>query len=74
MGHAFLRLVLDVVEQETQLLVGLDVVRVQLQRLAVLRNGVVGVAVAVELVAGPDEGVVVEELLADLGDRVGARR
>ena len=63
---------LTLYSRKPELLVRLDVVRIELQGVVVLGNGVVGLALAVELVAGADEGVIVEELLADLRDGVGS--
>ncbi len=72
MRHPLLREVFDVVQEEAEFLVGLHVVRVELQRVVVLGNRIVGLAVAIELVAGADERIIVEELLVDLRDRVRA--
>jgi len=70
--HAFLVTALDVIQQKAQLLMRLDVVGIQIQRIAILCDGIVRLLLPVERVARADEGVIVEELLVDFGYRIGA--
>ena len=68
MGQSLSALLLDVIEKESELEVGLHVPGVLSQCLLVLRDRALRVAGLEELVSRADEGVVVEELLANPPD------
>ena len=64
--HRLFGFLLDVVEEKAELAVGLHILGVQLQSIAVLFYRVFRVTGLEELVGGPDEGIVIQELLLDL--------